>query len=114
MRKAALEIVDSILCAWCTNLFRRTRDQATRGVRHCSRRCAGFSRAVTIDDEHFRLMAARALAARTRNREARLAVLTAGLTSAEAYRKGYQSGYSAGKANRRALLHLTPRKRTAA
>lgn len=104
-------IVDVLACAWCTNPFRRTRDQARRGVRHCSMRCAGFGRAVSIDDEHFRLMAARGLESRTRNREARLAQITAGLSPADAYRKGYKAGYSAGKANRRALLNLTPRKR---
>ena len=103
-------VVDFIPCAWCTNNFYRTRDKARRGVRHCCKRCAGFGRAVSIDDEHYRLMAERALASRLRNREARLSALTAGLMPSEAYRKGYRSGYSAGKANRRALLHLAPRR----
>ena len=104
MKRKPRPIVDTVPCAWCTNPFERTSEQRRTRVRHCSRRCAAFGRAVTIPDAHWRLMNARALQSRLEGREERLAGIVAPLSKADAYRQGYKAGYSAGKARRRALL----------
>ena len=91
---------DTVPCAWCTNPFSRTKQQADRGTRYCCRKCASYGRALVIPDEHFRRMAKAAHRSRVASRLARLGEIVAGLSVQDAYLRGYRSGYSAGRARR--------------
>lgn len=95
---------DTKVCAWCTNTWTRTKLQADRGTRYCSRKCAAFGRAVVMTDDDYRRMARLSHQSRVAGRLEGLAASVEGLTAEQAYLKGYRTGYSAGKYRRRATV----------
>lgn len=79
---------DVAICAWCTNPFERTKQQADRKQRYCGQQCAGYGIAVKLPDDHWSKMARAARASYSRNRAARLAKRLKGKTVEQAYRLG--------------------------